>query len=104
VAHNHISIYKTGNPFRSVTDLKQDIQPSNHSHIYIEIQPVIYIFWIKAASYAVRMGKEVSTPASIECWNQVTSTDNIRGVNKTEGEVIRGFYKPDFRQARPAKS
>jgi hypothetical protein len=67
IMHDRILIYKAGNSFRSVTDFKQDIQSINHSHIYVEIQPVVYILWIKAVSYAVRVGKEVSTPASIEC-------------------------------------
>jgi hypothetical protein len=36
-------------PSLASSDLKQGIQPSNHSHIYVEIQPATYILWIKAA-------------------------------------------------------
>ena len=46
----------------------------------------------------------ISTPASVEGWNQVTPAHYISRIDKTESKFIRGFYEANFGQARSTKS
>ncbi len=55
-------------------------------------------------SYSRRLGKEHSISTNSKCRNQVTSTDNLCGINETECEVVCRFYKANFRETGFAKS